>query len=252
MAISWTHYSILKELRDAGTLPQRCRILAIGKANWYGDFSFQEILNELKGRRRPEIPEILQRQGCDDAFWVAGLIYEVLFGQSEITSIDLDAHAGAVRRDLNVETEWSLYCDDKYDVSINHGTAEHIFNIANVFICMHQATAIGGLMIHEAPFTGWIDHGFYCLQPTLFWDLAHANNYKIEFVGVEHLASQTYFRVSTREDLLEMRRRSQLPDNAMLFVVFRKIDGAAFRFPLQGVYAGTISEHAAMAWRELR
>lgn len=33
-------------------------------------------------------------------------------------------------------------------------------------------------MIHGMPFHGWIDHGFYCFQPTFYWDLAAANRYE--------------------------------------------------------------------------
>jgi hypothetical protein len=143
LAISETHYRLLRELRERDLLPQGGRILEVGAANWYGDADPKIISKDMD--------EI-----CP--FAVVRQLYKTLFASTEIVSIDTDPAApGAFPHDLNV-----LACGsgDRYDVSFNHGTAEHIFNIANVFRVMHDATVEGGLMIHEAPFTGWIDHGF--------------------------------------------------------------------------------------------
>lgn len=240
MAISYTHWQILKELNSRGILPQGGRILEIGEANWYGDFSPEEVF-EMAG------------ESCDpsDVFAVAKLIYQAVFSPVMIDAIDADPTRKAHKLDLNEALEIPLR-GDSYCVTYNHGTAEHIFNIAQVFRTMHDATKVGGILIHESPFTGWLDHGFYCLQPTLFWDVATANNYKMEFVGVEHLASRTWFEAESREHLLELKRRDQLPDNAMLFVVMRKQDAEPFKIPMQGVYSGAVSQQAQQAWRSLR
>jgi hypothetical protein len=133
-------------------------------------------------------------------------------------------------------------------VVINHGTAEHIFNIAQVFISIHSACKVGGLMIHESPFTGWIDHGFYCLQPTLFYDLAAANGYEIVSVDVEEIKSQTIIPIKDRDRFTQQT----FPDNSMLFVVFRKRTAEPFRIPAQGYYAKTLSEAGHEAWSALR
>lgn len=242
MAISATHFSILKELKSRGVLPQGGRILEIGEANWYGDFSPEEVF-ELAG------------ETCDpsDQFAVAKLVYRAMFAPIFVDSIDADPSRPSARKeDLNERLWASHIVNNCWDVVYNHGTAEHIFNIAQVFRSMHEQALDGGLLIHESPFTGWVDHGFYCLQPTLFWDVAAANNYKMEFVGIEHLASRTWFEVDSREKILEMKRTDQLPDNAMLFVVMRKQNAEPFKIPMQGVYSGQVSEQVRKAWRVLR
>jgi hypothetical protein len=166
-----------------------------------------------------------------------------------VAAIDGDPAAyRAERHDLNTHTQF----DQGFNLSINHGTAEHIFNIANVFRAMHDATVEGGLMIHESPFTGWVDHGFYCLQPTLFWDVSAANGYEMVMVAIEHLASKSIIHIESREHILNLRRCDQLPDNAMLFVVMRKGKCEPFKVPMQGVYAGQVSQETMQAWRELR
>jgi hypothetical protein len=90
------------------------------------------------------------------------------------------------------------------------------------------------------------------LQPTAFWDVATANGYEIVKVAIEHLASKTIINIESREHILELRRRGQLPDNAMLWVCLRKGKCEPFKVPIQGVYAGTVSQAAGEAWRELR
>jgi SAM-dependent methyltransferase len=237
MAISATHYAILKSLKNRGILPQGGRILEIGEANYYGDFDPAVVFSDAG-------------ESCDptDLFAVAKLIYKAIFEPQQIISIDMHGE-NALKHDLNQPISFT---NDPVDVVYNHGTAEHVFNIAQVFATMHDACAVGGLLIHESPFTGWVDHGFYCLQPTLFWDLAVANHYKIEFIATEHLSSRTWHQLKSREELLLLKHRDQLADNLMLFVVMRKTVDAPFVVPMQGIYSGTLSDNAKVAWNSLR
>lgn len=242
MAISATHWQILCHLKDNGLLPQGGRILEIGEANWYGDCDPAEVFARAG-------------EACDpaDSFAVAKLVYKAAFASIVVDAIDLDPTRNAFKFDLNEPiTAEQLNAHQRYDVAFNHGTAEHVFNIAQAFRTMHDATKMGGLLIHESPFTGWVDHGFYCLQPTLFWDVAAANDYKIEFAAIEHMASQTWHEITAREQLLEMKRQDQLADNLMLFVVMRKQLPQEFKIPMQGVYSGKAGHAAAVAWRSLR
>jgi hypothetical protein len=107
-------------------------------------------------------------------------------------------------------------------------------------------------MIHEAPFTGWIDHGFYCLHPTLFYDLAAANCYEIVLAAIESIESKTIIRLEGRDHVGDLARDGTLPNNAMLFVVYRKRGDMAFRVPMQGYYGGQLSERGNRAWEEMR
>jgi SAM-dependent methyltransferase len=247
MAISETHYKLLRELKSRGVLPQGGSILEIGQANWYGDMDPEALATDAKhlfreGESLPVWPL--------DAFAAARLVYAIAFSAVSITAIDGDPAApDSFKYDLNQP----VTLPHQFDTAINHGTAEHIFNIAQVFATVHQWTKPGGLMIHESPFTGWVDHGFYCLQPTLFWDVAAANGYSFELVAIEHLASKSVIHVESREQILELARRDQLPNNAMLFVVMRKgAEESPFRVPMQGVYAGGMSDTTQQAWRDLR
>src|SRR5207253_2432277 len=95
------------------------------------------------------------------SFDLVKIFYEIYFDPTETQAIDFDGTSQAHRLDLNRP----IVLNRRFEVVINHGTSEHIFNIAQVFETMHDLTVPGGLMIHESPFTGWIDHGFYNLHP---------------------------------------------------------------------------------------
>lgn len=240
MAISLTHYQLLKLLKERGELPQGGRILEIGKANWYGDAP----------------PSVVDPSLADDAdsFSVVERLYELLCQPSEVMSFDTDPEA-ITRNALNFDLNWmaaSAPSLGKFGIVINHGTAEHIFNIANVFKVMHDAGEVGGLMIHESPFTGWTSHGFYNLQPTLFYDIAHENAYEMVLVATEHLRSRTWAEWKSHEDILAAKHCDQLPDHAMLFVAMRKTQDGPFAIPTQAVYSGSASQFEQAMWGVLR
>lgn len=228
MAISATHYELLKRLQPL--LPRGGTLLEIGEANWYGDIE-------------PDFP----CPQSTDLFAIARAMYAHLFAPRRVISIDMNGTEKALRYDLNKP----LPPLGAFDLIINHGTAEHVFNIAQVFTSIHSACAIGGLMIHEAPFTGWIDHGFYCLQPTLFYDLAAVNGYEIVSVDIEEIKSGLILPVESRDRVAQLAAQ-RLPDNAMLFVVLRKLAAGPFQVPAQGYYAKSLSEAGRKAWEELR
>jgi hypothetical protein len=255
MAISHPHYNALKELHRLGELPQGGSILEIGEANFYGDMPLGEIANDIKlihekyGQQSPLAYQLQLACGPPaDLFAVAKVIYGLFLNPRSVDSIDLHGSPDAKPLDLN----HPIHDLPQYTVTYNHGTAEHIFNIANVFRLMHDRTAKDGLMIHESPFTGWIDHGFYNLNPTLFYDLAAANRYDIRYLALEQLGNPDPLRIHSREQILDAAREGMLPVNTMLFVVFRKVRDDAFRMPMQGYYDSAISEEARRSWQELR
>jgi hypothetical protein len=248
MAISATHYRLFKSLQPI--LPQGGSLLEIGEANWYGDAT-PEVLYTIAAQYQTNAPDLPETIASGDLFRIAKAFYAVTFAPELIVSIDHDGTPAALRNDLNeplgIEDQFP-----KFDLSINHGTAEHIFNVAQVFRTMHDHTVDGGLRIHDSPFTGWIDHGFYCLHPTLFYDLAAVNCYELVGIWVHQFESGEIIRLEYREHAAELAAAGKLPNNAMLFVVYRKLGDAPFKVPMQGYYAQTLSAAGKKAWEGLR
>src|SRR6185436_17552616 len=131
MAISGTLAKLLRTVQ----LPRGGTLLEIGEANWYGDAA----------------PDFTCRDG-ENLFAVAKDFYADLFAPSHVVFIDGNGTDDALRYDLNHPLpEGSLYratgdYGEAFDVVINHGTAEHIFNIAQVFATMHDRCELNGLL----------------------------------------------------------------------------------------------------------
>jgi hypothetical protein len=139
----------------------------------------------------------------------------------------------------------------RFGVVFNHGTAEHIVNIGQVFATTHQYTVPGGMMIHESPFTGWVDHGFYNLQPTFFFDLAECNQYALVGMFIEDLGVKSIRQIRHRDKVHELAKSKQLPENSMLLTILTKgPQDAPFKIPMQGFYRKSLSDKGTAAWFE--
>lgn len=272
MAISAPHYHLFKSLQPI--LPQGGTLLEIGEANWYGerepDFEYAGLLpldkpsvcNANAGScRKPAMlyrpvdaynTDVLCERHAADArsmmrgnlFAIAKACYKDLFDPSRNVAIDYNGSESALRRDLNGPIDLG----EQFDLVINHGTAEHVFNIAQVFRTIHDHCIDGGLMIHESPCIGWLDHGFFNMNPTLFYDLAATNCYELVGMWILSIDGNWVMRVEDRDHL----RGEKIPTDANLnlYVVYRKLGDRPFRIPIQGYYARTLSEAGMKAWEE--
>ncbi|MBI3839151.1 MAG: hypothetical protein HY288_14625 [Planctomycetia bacterium] len=258
MAISATHYYLIRELFERGLLPRNGALLEIGEANWYGNVSVPAIVGDIKKFvNDPDRREALIKRLMDIAearekmalFDMAKVFYELFFAPSEVQAVDFEGSQIARKLDLNCP----IQLNRRFDVVINHGTAEHIFNIAQVFKTIHDYTVPGGMMIHESPFTGWIDHGFYNLQPTFFFDMAEFNRYAIRGMFIEDINAQSLGQIRTREDVYELAKSKHLPENSLLFtILIKSADDSPFQIPIQGYYRQALPERGMAAWRDLR
>lgn len=228
MAITATSYQLLKQLR----VKRGSSLLEIGEANWYGDLDPEEA-----GLARQE-----------NLFSVAREFYDSWFAPSRIVSVDNGGTDTALRRELNRPLELG----ERFDVVINNGTAEHIFDIAQVFLSMHDHCEAGGWMIHDAPFHGWVDHGFYCLQPTLFYDVALANCYEVNLMAIHQIKTRAIIRLDSRDHASRLSLANGLPMNWMLFVALRKRVDQPFVLPVQGYYSNRLSPEGKQAWETVR
>jgi hypothetical protein len=68
--------------------------------------------------------------------------------------------------DLNYPEDWP----EKYDVVIDGGTAEHCFNVGQVFANILSAVRPdGGIVVHVNPLN-MMNHGFWNISPTAYAD----------------------------------------------------------------------------------
>ncbi|WP_315768288.1 MULTISPECIES: hypothetical protein [unclassified Bradyrhizobium] len=101
----------------------------------------------------------------------------------EYNSVDVCPGLKTTILDLNFDPVPSEMLSH-YHVIFNFGTTEHILNQWNCFEFMHDALEVGGVIYHQLPASGYLDHGYYCYTPLFFREMAQANDYVIEQMAV--------------------------------------------------------------------
>ena len=179
---------------------------------------------------------------------------DVLFrmlGYDRVESLDYYAAEGPTHlHDLNRPVPEAMH--GRFDLVYDGGTTEHCFSASE---CLSNAVRLlrpGGQVIHHLPLNNWVDHGFYQLSPTLFFDFYEAN-------GFEELRVWLHFINGRKESFISYDPRvdDRLPyrlgGNASVLTFFtaRKVrvdDGIVF--PVQGRYRRTFGgekEHRSRA-----
>ncbi len=240
MAISSADCLVWRTLRRAGLIPQSPRVLEIGRANWYGDVSPEEVEADQQ-----EFAPSLSAPGNLDLWAMADWYYSLMLRDPQRVAIDLDPAAPhCLRHDLNEPVSLG-----QCDIVINTGTCEHVFDQRQVWQTIHDSTKLGGLMVHAMPLWGWLDHGFINYQPTFVADLAAENGYEILlwlFAESNPPFTVPVHEVSDFQDLFPRSRNN----SAMMYVVFRRTRDDEFRVPMQGVYSSRAGEKLLQNWRK--
>src|SRR4051812_623146 len=91
-------------------------------------------------------------------------------------AIDIDGSPGSLPLDLNFD-DVPAEMRGRFGLVTNFGTTEHVANQINAFKIIHDLTAPGGLMIHEVPAQGMLNHGLINYNFKFFWMLARSNGY---------------------------------------------------------------------------
>ena len=257
MAITQIEYALIRKFREVGLLKPGGALIEFGQSNWYGDVPLEQLTTDLENFSAPEkraalrarLAETVAARSPEMLFDIATIFYECFLDPSRYAAIDYGGTKVAQKHDLNVP----LPDIGKFDVAIDFGTGEHIFNIKTFFENVHNVTAPGGTMIHGLPWHGFVDHGFYNFQPTLFFDIAAANGYRVLNISCGAINPPQVHSLNTREACVEYAKSGQIPQNAILVVTYQKgHTDQAFRVPIQGYYAGTLSQALQEDWRTMR
>jgi hypothetical protein len=104
-----------------------------------------------------------------------------LMGFREVVNLDNSGYEGAeLIWDLNRPLSEELLAKvGRFDVIIDSGCLEHIFNIPQVLMNFYRLAADNGVVIHLVPSNNLVDHGFYMFSPTLFQDYYFANRWRV-------------------------------------------------------------------------
>ena len=157
---------------------------------------------------KSEIPETV------DAF--------TALGTERFRAVDVSASRGIeVIADLNYPQDLG-----EWDLVIDPGTVEHCFNIGQALMNAAQAVAVGGIILHTPPLT-MLNHGFYCLMPTLFHDFYGQNGWEIL-----HLL----LAGGKTTQLVPPTKRFQTAPEMSLYCLARRSSSAPLIYPTQSKY----------------
>ncbi len=261
MAIASIEYALIRKLRELGLLKPGGTLIEFGEANWYGDVTLDTLRVDIdafapddrKKSLRAELDQVEAARPRFMDFDLARIFYDCFLAPSVRVAVDLHGTKTALKLNLNEPVAGALAIHGApFDIMFDFGTAEHVFDVRQFFANAHDVTKPGGVMIHGLPWTGWIDHGFYNFQPTVFFDLAAANGYTLHTLCYAATNPFTLESINSRDAFTALAKSGALAANAQLYAVFSKGADQPFRVPMQGYYDGTLTKEQVTAWRSLR
>jgi hypothetical protein len=222
MGITSGHINLLcllaKKVKLSGT------VVTLGRQKVYG--SYQQIKAIFSNAGIPadhlveSSPEVMQEA-----------IFKSL-GFSQVLSVDVsDYEWPDFKVDLNDATpppEVIGIADMIYD----GGTLEHVFDTRAGLINIHKMLKVGGVVVHDNPINGFVNHGFYQYSPTLYYDYYLENKYEgIMSVLVEledPLSGPWKFTDTINSIPVQTSERAFEPDSPMKFLSERMTMGAFY------------------------
>jgi len=214
-------------------------VMELGSQNIVCD-GYEEAVRQIcavldrKAPAKSRLTDILSNGSTRGLYETFGIEYD---------SVDTDGAHGALTMDLNFD-EVPEDRKNRYGLTTNFGTTEHLINQLNAFKVMHDFTKAGGLMFHDVPFHGHVNHGFFNYQPCLFESLARFNSYEI--LGLWLQLSRAMPSMIPWEPALMQHLILPPGGRCVVTVLLRKMNDLEFCVPFQGRYELT-QEKSSMA-----
>jgi hypothetical protein len=181
----------------------------------------------------------------------ADLFLKQTLGVCELTTFDAsDYEDASCILDMNypIPDEWK----DQFDLLIDGGTLEHVFNYPTAIKNGMEMVCVGGRFLLMTPANNAMGHGFYQFSPELFYRVFHPDNgYTVERMLLLELRllRPRWFEV---RDPAQVHQRVMVTDTchpSILFVQARRTERKpVFAVPpQQSDYSQTWEEHATGA-----
>ncbi len=126
-----------------------------------------------------------------DVYPIDAFTFFSMFGFAEVHAIDISTYEGAdILFDLNSEGKLPDNLCEGFDLVIDGGTLEHVFNIHNAINNMSSMVREKGFIYHAVPLTGYVNHGFYSISPTFFLDY-YGSDFRIKELNIRFWADRS-------------------------------------------------------------
>lgn len=261
MAVNWIYFNHLDErgVFSGGAK----RLLDIGAQNFFhvpvdeGLAFLKRVGSQLNDQELANRAWELSRR----AQWPPSrdsLFLHEFFDGTPIDYTGFDIFPGAKTQifDLNFQA-LSPDQQEQFDIVLNFGTTEHVFNQYNCFKVIHEAAKPGAYMFHQVPCTGWLDHGYWVYSPRVFMELAEANGYEVcelwcsgpldKYRLLDRLGySKSATDATLPENGVELWRNTEIADG-LVNALLRKRTSAPFKLGLDITTSGAGPDEAVFA-----
>jgi len=116
-----------------------------------------------------------------------------------------------------------------YDMVLDSGTTEHVFNVGQLFVNIVNALHVGGIVYYCNPLA-MFNHGYWNISPVAYHDFYRANGFEILRIDLQ---------IRGEFIPLERERRFKMENDgkALMVCVARKVrDVPSITFPMQAKY----------------
>jgi SAM-dependent methyltransferase len=129
---------------------------------------------------------------------------------------------------------------ESFDLVIDNGTIEHIFNIPQAMSNIASLVRLGGVVVHSNPFL-MPNHGFWSINPTMYFDFYESNGFKLETVLI--VSNYNDKRISLSREQFYKRFRFGKIEECCIWTVAKRLSRVEnqFVFPTQTKYRQMLS-----------
>lgn len=130
-----------------------------------------------------------------------------LFGARRVDSMDASSYEKAtILHDLNQPLPERLR--SRFDLVIDGGTLEHVFNFAEGMRSAMSMVKVGGSFVAHQVFNNMVGHGFYCFGPEVFYRaLSEENGFVVKNVRIYERYPRSPWRMLPDPNDLKSRVR---------------------------------------------
>jgi SAM-dependent methyltransferase len=173
-------------------------------------------------------------------------MYEMLGFRKSVRIDQSDYEGSDEQLDLNLRETPPSLCN-AFDLILDSGTIEHVFDIGQAMKHCLQMTRPGGRIVHLTPSSNAINHGFYSVSPALYADFYTASGCVVEKLWLCRMPKsfergpwQVYDCLRSDRNWLPLGRL----DGSIwfTFAVIRKGNAAIPMTPQQSFYVSTWSQ----------
>lgn len=166
-------------------------------------------------------------------------------GAKELVSVDQSNFEGAtLLHDLNKPFSEDLR--GSFDLVIDGGTLEHIFDYTSALRHCLELVSVGGHFITITPANQWMGHGFYQFSPELFFRVFNTENgFELRKIVLFELKTDAAFYEVKDPVVTGIRVQMRSPHPVTLAVLARKTATVPIfsRPPQQSDYVAIWNEH---------